>query len=98
MVWQFVAVALAGLGIFVFLGTIVVAFKNDQMFWGICGICVIVPIVNLLAIIPFLIYTYFLNPDKWTKSFSWGLFLAGLVNSAILFGVHEGAPLKAWTG
>lgn len=63
-----VLILLAVVGFALFVGTIVVAFREDQTMWGWIGICSIVPLVNVIASIPFLVYSYILVPSNKIKA------------------------------
>jgi hypothetical protein len=72
-----VPLVIAGLAAFIY--AIVVAFQNDQRGWAWIGILSIVPIVNLLTILPWLVYVLFLCPSRVVRGVSAGLLLGALV-------------------
>jgi hypothetical protein len=95
--WQVSALVLMLGSLVAWGGTVLAAFKNDQKGWGICGLLLFVPIVNIVCL-AFIFYALVLNQEKWSRSLYLSTFVAQLISYGILLGYHGTTTLQQWTG
>lgn len=79
------------LGISNFIYSIVVAFQSGRKGWGICGICMIVPIANIIALIPYICYMLAWCPSRVVRGYSIGSIFGALLGIGVLFAMGQQA-------
>ncbi len=77
-------VMLLGASLLAWIGGTVAAFKNDQTIWGVCGVLMIVPIINIIGGLGFLIFNLFFNEDKYSRALYLSTIIAGFVWGAVI--------------
>lgn len=84
-------------GLILTVSTIIVAFQEDQAIWGWAIIANIIPVVNIFASIPTLIYTLILCPRPGYREAWWGQLLGTvtMVMIAVTNGVFAAEALSA---
>ncbi|HMN41148.1 MAG TPA: hypothetical protein PKE29_09910 [Phycisphaerales bacterium] len=77
-------IVLAVASLIAWIGGTVAAFKNGQTIWGVCGVCMIVPLVNFVAGLGFLVFNLLFNEDKYSRSLYLATFIASFVFGAAI--------------
>jgi hypothetical protein len=73
-----------------YVWSIVSAFRSDNTKYGVYGLLVVIPLVNLISLV-FVFWALANNPDKWSRSLYTGAFLSNILLNVIFFTMHQDA-------